>query len=323
MFAARTDWDLTPTRLAAALARRRAAGLPVLDLTESNPSRCGLLGGAEGILGALAHPGNLWYEPAPLGRPEARAAVGRYYGDKGVALAADRVCLTASTSEAYAFLFRLLADPGDEVLIPRPSYPLLDFLAGLNDVRLVPYPLVYDRHWRVDLDALRDAVGPRARAIVAVHPNNPTGSFIRPGERDALVEVCRDHGIALIVDEVFGDYAFEPTGDCAATLAGTAGALTFVLNGLSTVAALPQMKLAWIAASGPEDLVRPALDRLEVIADTYLSVGTPIQRALPPILAARADIQQKVLARLRANRKTLADRLAEGGPAEALHAKGG
>jgi len=323
VFASRTGWDLTPTRLAAALAARREAGLQVYDLTESNPTRCGLLGGAEQLLGALAHTANLWYEPAPLGLESARAAVARYYADKGAAVPLDRICLTASTSEGYAFLFRLLADPGDEVLVPRPSYPLLDFLTGVNDVQLVPYPLVYDGAWRMDLDTLRQAAGPRVRAIVAVNPNNPTGSFVRAEERDALVDFSRERGLALIVDEVFGDYPFKGVDGAAPTLAGTAGALTFVLNGLSKVAALPQMKLAWIAASGPEDLVRPALDRLEVIADTYLSVGTPIQRALPPILAARSDIQQKVLARLRANWKTLTDRLARGGPVEALHTEGG
>lgn len=323
MFASRTDWDLTPTRLAVALAARRAAGLPVFDLTESNPTRCGLVGGAEAMLGALAHPGNRWYEPAPLGVPEARAAVARYYADKGADLSPDCICLTASTSEAYAFLFRLLADPGDEVLVPSPSYPLLDFLAGLNDVQLVQYLLGYDQTWRIDLATLRHAVGPRARAIVVVNPNNPTGSFVWLDEREALVDLCRDRGLALIVDEVFGDYAFEPAGDRAATFAGTTGALTFVLNGLSKVAALPQMKLAWIAASGPEELVRPACERLEVIADTYLSVGTPIQRALPTILPARDEIQQRALARLRANWRALGDRVAEVKAVELLRSEGG
>ena len=323
MFAARTDWDLTPTRLAAALAARRAAGRPILDLTESNPTRCGLTFDADALLGALAHPEGLRYDPAPLGLPRARAAVADYYAAKGVALAPDRICLTASTSEAYGFLFRLLADPGDEVLVPSPSYPLFDFLAGLNDVRLVPYPLVYEGRWRIALDAVRGAAGPRARALVVVHPNNPTGSFLRPDERDALVGLCRDRGLALIPDEVFADYAFEPAGDRVATLAGTAGAPTFVLSGVSKVVALPQLKLAWIAASGPQDLARAALARLEVIADTYLSVGTPVQRALPALLAGRAEIQGRVLARLRANRKALGDWLAARGPVEALQAEGG
>lgn len=323
MFAARTEWDLAPSRLAAALAARRAAGLPVLDLTESNPTRCGLAPDGDGVLRALAHPESLRYDPSPLGLPEARAAVANYYAAKGVALEADRICLTASTSEAYGYLFRLLADPGDEILVPHPSYPLLDFLADLNDVRLVPYPLAYDGRWRIEAEALRAAAGPRARALVAVHPNNPTGSFLAPGERDTLVDLCRARGLALIADEVFGDYAFAPEAEGARTLAGTAGALTFVLSGLSKVAALPQMKLGWIAASGPEDLVRAALARLEVIADTYLSVSTPIQRALPAVLAGRAEIQGRVLARLRANRKALADRAGLGGPVEVLAAQGG
>ncbi len=323
MFAARTDWDLAPTRLGAAQAARRAAGLPVLDLTESNPTRCGLTFEADALLSALAHPASLRYDPVPLGVPGARAAVADYYAAKGAALYPDRVCLTASTSEAYGFLFRLLADPGDEVLVPRPSYPLFDFLAGTNDVRLVPYPLEYDGRWRIGLDALRAAAGPRARALVVVNPNNPTGSFLNPDERDALVDLCRDRGLALIADEVFADYAFEPAGDRVATLAGTAGALTFVLSGLSKVVALPQLKLGWIAASGPEDLARAALARLEVIADTYLSVGTPVQRALPALLAGRAEIQGRILARLRANLKALRDRIGGWGRVEALQGEGG
>jgi hypothetical protein len=324
VFAARTNWDLTPTRLAAALERRRAAGLPILDLTESNPTRCGLVPDAEAVLGLLAQPASLRYDPAPLGLPEARAAVAAYYAAKGAALAADRVCLTASTSEAYAFLFRLLADPGDDILVPRPSYPLLDFLAGLNDVRLVPYALREDGgRWRIDLEGLREAIRPRARAIVMVNPNNPTGSFVRADERDALMGLCSAHRLALIADEVFADYAFALAGDRVPTLAGTNGALTFVLSGISKVLALPQMKLAWIAASGPDELVRGALGRLEVIADTFLSVATPIQHALPALLAGRAEIQGRILARLRANRRILCEGLTPGGPVEALPAEGG
>ncbi len=324
MFAARTNWDLGPTRLAACVAARGAAGLPVLDLTESNPTRCGLVHDGEAVLGALLHPGSLRYDPMPMGLPEARSGVAAYYAEKGVSLLADRVCLTASTSEAYAFLFRLLADPGDEVLAPRPGYPLLDFLAGLADVRLGSYPLLYEGgRWRVGLEALRPAVGPRTRALVVVNPNNPTGSFLRSDERDALVEICAAQGLALIVDEVFADYALEPAGERVATLAGTADALTFVLSGLSKVVALPQMKLAWIAASGPGDLARGALERLEVIADTYLSVGTPIQRALPSLLAGRAEIQGRILARLRANGQELGKQLGRGGAVEALKAEGG
>ena len=323
MFAARTDWDLVPTRLAKCLAERRAAGLPVLDLTETNPTRCGLGVDECALLGGLADPGNLRYEAAPMGLPEARAAVATYYAAKGVALTPDRICLTASTSEAYAFLFRLLADFGDEVLVPRPSYPLLDFLAELNDVALTPYPLIYDGQWRIEMDALRAAIGPRARALVLVNPNNPTGSFVRASEQGAILDLCRALGLALIADEVFADYAFEPGENRVSTLAGTADVLTFVLGGLSKVAALPQMKLAWIAASGPPGHVRAALERLEVIGDTYLSVGTPIQRAVPAILAGRAEIQERVLARLRANHREVCDQLGRGGRVEALHAEGG
>jgi aspartate/methionine/tyrosine aminotransferase len=323
VFSSRTDWDLGPTRLAACVAARRAAGLPVLDLTETNPTTCRLDVDRTEVFRALSEPANLRYDPAPMGLPEARAAVAGYYAAKGVAIGPDRICLSASTSEAYAFLFRLLADVGDEILIPRPSYPLLDFLAELNDVALTPYPLVYDGRWRIDMGGLRTAIGARARALVVINPNNPTGSFVRPGEREALGDLCRALGLALIADEVFADYAFEPGGDRVPTLAGTGDVLTFCLSGLSKVAGLPQMKLAWMAASGPEDLVREALARLEVIGDTYLSVGTPVQRALPALLADRTKVQERILARLRANRLELCAQIASSGHVVALEAEGG
>jgi alanine-synthesizing transaminase len=241
----RTQWDLAETAWAQQLARLRAAGSPLWDLTASNPTHCGFIYDAESILAPLNDPLALLYEPDPRGLRSAREAVSLYYRDHGAAVDSDQILLTTSTSEAYSFLFRLLCDPGDEVLIGQPGYPLFDFLARLDDVRLVPYELFYDHGWHLDLEALRRSVTPRTRAIVVVHPNNPTGHFTRPADRAALEELCREHRLALIVDEVFLDYgvAGQPGGESFAV--GEHAVSTFVLSGLSKVAALPQMKAAW------------------------------------------------------------------------------
>jgi aspartate/methionine/tyrosine aminotransferase len=299
-FSRRTAWDRSDNALAEAIAEARRDGRAIVDLTESNPTRAGL--GKPALCALLGHPRGATYAPAAIGHPDARAAVARYYAERGLAARADRVCLAASTSEAYAWLFKLLCERGDEVLIPAPSYPLFAFLAALEDVTLVPYPLVRAEGFRVDMAALAAAAGPRARAIVLVNPNNPTGTFVRDDEARAIAALARDRGLALVVDEVFGDYPAEalPAGR-RASFAGEAEALTFVLSGLSKVVAQPQLKLAWIAVSGPEALAAEAMGRLEVVADTYLSVSTPVQLALPEILAARAPIQADVRARTAAN----------------------
>jgi alanine-synthesizing transaminase len=230
----------------------------------------------------------------------AREAVAGYYGDHGVSIDAERILLTTSTSEAYSYLFRLLADAGDEVLIAQPSYPLFDFLAQLEDISLAPYPLFYDHGWHLDIEALRRLIGPKTRAIALVHPNNPTGHLTKLAERQALESLCADHGLALIVDEVFLDYVL--TGETPQSFAaGEHPVLTFVLSGLSKVAALPQMKAAWLAAFGPEQDLKRALDRLEIIADTFLAMNAPIQCALPAWLAKRGTIQGEILMRLQAN----------------------
>jgi len=298
-WSARTQWDLAETPWAQQLARLRAAGARLLDLTASNPTHCEFTYDAASILGPLGDPRALHYDPNPKGLRTAREAVCHYYRDHGAAVDPEQIFLTTSTSEAYSFLFRLLCDPGDEVLIGQPGYPLFDFLARLDDVRLVPYELFYDHGWHLDLEALRRRVTSRTRAITVVHPNNPTGHFTQPRERIALEELCREQGLALIVDEVFLDYGLNRAGESFAT--GGHDVPTFVLSGLSKVAALPQMKAAWIACFADGE----ARQRLEVIFDTYLSMSAPIQCALPAWLSQRATLQGQIRGRVEANLASL------------------
>jgi alanine-synthesizing transaminase len=294
-WSARPGWDLTETPWARQLARLRAAGAVLRDLTASNPTHCGFRYDAASILAPLSDPRALAYNPDPRGLRGAREAVSRYYRDYGAPVQPEQIFLTTSTSEAYSFLFRLLCDPGDEVLIGQPGYPLFDFLARLDDVRLVPYELFYDHGWHLDLESLRRRVTPRTRAIVIVHPNNPTGHFTRRGEREAIEGLCREQGLTLIVDEVFLDYGLDRQGESFAT--GSHTVPTFVLSGLSKVAALPQMKAAWIACFAEGE----ALERLEVISDTFLSLSAPIQCALPAWLSERPALQGQIRERLREN----------------------
>lgn len=303
-FSARTGWDLSETELTRAVRERRAVGLPLIDLTASNPTRCGFEYDRAGILAALARPEAMVYSPDPRGMTAAREAVCGYYRERGAEIEPEQVFLTPSTSEAYSYLLRLLCDPGDEVLIAQPSYPLFDFLAQIESVRLTPFALFYDHGWHLDTEALRKAITPRTRAVAVVHPNNPTGHFTKAAERRELERICAEHGLALIVDEVFLDYDLsgrpEPSFAC-----GQHNALTFALSGLSKIAALPQMKAAWIAAFGPEPELRQALERLEVIADTFLSMNAPVQCALPTWLAEREGIQRQIGERLRWNLEAL------------------
>ncbi len=322
MFSSRLGWNLAPNPLARLLEQKRSAGAAILDLTESNPTAAGFTYPAEEILGALADPRSLRYEPAPAGIPAAREAVSQYYSGR---VAPDQILLTASTSEAYEFVFKLLADPGDEVLVPRPSYPLFEFLAALESVRAVPYPLVYHGGWAIDFDALAlaQSITPRTRAIVLVNPNNPTGSFVKQAELAELIRLCRDHGLALVSDEVFCDYALDDDPQRVRSLTGVDEVLTFCLSGLSKIAGLPQMKLGWIAICGPDATRREAFDRLELIADTYLSTGTPVQWAASTLLASRAQVQGQILARVRQNRAFLAGRIGPGSPWRLLKTEGG
>jgi alanine-synthesizing transaminase len=309
VFSARTAWDISETELARAIAERRRRGLPLLDLTASNPTQCGFEYDEAAILSPLARREVLVYDPDPRGMLRAREAVTHYYADYNTQVKPEALLLTTSTSEAYSFLFRLLCDPGnemqgDEILIAQPSYPLFDFLAQLESVRLVPYPLFYDHGWHLDAESLRRQITSKTRAIALVHPNNPTGHFTKDAERAEIEALCAEHGLALIVDEVFLDYGVAGhTGRSFAS--GPHPVLTLVLSGLSKIAALPQMKAAWIAAFGPDPDLRPALDRLEVIADTFLSMNAPIQCALPDWLAGRAALQAQISTRVEENLQNL------------------
>jgi alanine-synthesizing transaminase len=300
-FSRRTGWKLTPNRLTQALREMRAAGREVLDLTVSNPTQAGIQYDADSILKALATPAALKYDPQPKGLRCAREAVAGYYscGADTPVRDPESLVLTTSTSEGYSYIFRLLANPGDEVLVPKPSYPLFDFLAGLQDVKLQPYPLIYDHGWQIDLHALERAINRRTRAVIVVHPNNPTGSYVTDAERGALNVFCREHKLALIVDEVFLDYAHD--GTPRSTFANNQDALTFTLSGVSKIAGLPQMKLGWIALSGPEEEVSTAMQRLEVIADTYLSLNAPVQLAAATLLGQREKIQPQLTHRVHSN----------------------
>lgn len=293
-FSSRSSFDLSHNELSTALTRARAVGAEVLDLTESNPTRAGLPYDTRAILEALSDPGALTYEPASFGLTSARETVAQHLG-----VPPGRVVLTASTSEAYAFLFKLLCDPGDDVLIPAPSYPLFEHLARLESVRAVPYRIAYDGAWHLDLGSVRSAVGPRTRAIVLVTPNNPTGSTIKRAELAALAQL----GVPIVSDEVFAGYSLDDRVDPsrASTALEAQGALVFALGGLSKTAALPQMKLAWIAVGGDDDLAGPALARLEIVADAFLSVGAPVQHALPGLLASRVAVVSAIASRTREN----------------------
>jgi alanine-synthesizing transaminase len=323
MFSRRLPAQFEPNALARLLDAKRRAGAALIDLTESNPTRVGLAPAEEEIAAALADPGNARYEPDPRGLPSARAAVAAYYAERGVSVPPDRVLLTASTSEAYAHLFRLLGDAGEEFLVPRPSYPLLEPLASLEAVRLVPYPLHLDGGWSLDPGEVERRLGPRARGVIVVHPNNPTGSFVGSGAADALETLCAERGVALIADEVFGDFALEEGRPRRASFADATRALTFVLSGLSKAAGLPQIKLAWAVVAGPPPRAEDALDRLDWIADAFLSVSTPAQRALPRLLEAGRAFRERASARTRANRRALAERLATRPEIEVLPTEGG
>lgn len=295
-FSSRTGWNTEESELARAHRLRRAAGLPIADLTASNPTRCGFQYPAN-LLAALTDSRALDYDPQPKGILSARQAVCRYYADHGVALDPGQIVLATSTSEAYSYLFRLLCDPGNEILVPQPGYPLFDFLATLDDVRLKPASLVYDYGWQIDPEAIRRAITPATRAIVVVHPNNPTGHFTKPWEAEELARLCREFSLSLIVDEVFLDYGIGQEERSFAS--GLEGVPVFVVSGLSKISGLPQMKAAWIVATGPEQ--QAALDRLEVIADTFLSMNAPVQWALPEWLEMRHAIQRQIRERTAAN----------------------
>ncbi|MEP7309980.1 MAG: pyridoxal phosphate-dependent aminotransferase [Acidobacteriota bacterium] len=323
MFSSRISGDLAPNRLSEVLHERRAAGQPVIDLTESNPTRVGL-DYPKDLLAPLADCRGLAYAPQPFGILAARRAVAGDYQRRGIAIAPERVALTASTSEAYSLLFKLLAAPGDDILVPRPSYPLFEHLTALDGVVARPYDLEYNGVWSIDFPSVERALGPRTRAILIVNPNNPTGSFSSQDELDRLAACCARLDLALIADEVFADYELEPgaAGGVAPVLSRE-DVLVFALGGLSKSIGLPQVKLGWIAVSGPERVVHEALQRLEVICDTYLSVSTPVQLAAADLFDRGSAIRAQITARITANYRQLKAQAADLPWCRVLNAAGG
>jgi len=317
-FSGRTGWNTEESDLARAHRLRLEAGLPIADLTAGNPTRCGFEYDPA-LLGALNDPAALDYDPQPRGSLRGREAVCRYYADHGVAVQPEQIVLTTSTSEAYSYLFRLLCDPGTEIIAAQPGYPLFDFLAVLEDVGLKQAPLVYDHGWQIEPEGFRQAITERTRAIVLVHPNNPTGHFTKPWEAEELARLCREFDLSLIVDEVFLDYGLAEGEQSFA--AGLEGVPVFVVSGLSKIAGLPQMKAAWIVAVGRE--AGEALERLEVIADTFLSMNAPVQCALPSWLAGRGGIQKQIRGRVGTNLAELDRQLGQMPGAARLEVEGG
>ena len=349
MFSERTNWTLAQNCFTEAVEQVRSSGQKILDLTVSNPTRAGLQYDSAAILRSLGSPKAMDYDPQAKGLPEAREAVAEYYrAEHGIAgLDRERIVLTTSTSEGYSYVFRLLCNARDALLVPKPSYPLFEFLADLQDVKLVPYPLLYDHGWQIDFPSLEKAITPQTRGVVLVHPNNPTGSFVQTAEADQLNTFCRERGLALIVDEVFLDYRLDAAapfahvgtaalgrpvehssttaaaGTNARSFAGNQEVLTFTLSGLSKISALPQMKVSWVVTSGPAAEVEAAMARLEVIADTYLSMNAPIQWAVPVLMEERKNIQRQLLERGERNLAELDRQLAGQKSCQRLSLAGG
>lgn len=327
MFASRTNWRLEPNRLAIALEEHRRRSQPLFDLTNSNPTTCGFRYPEERILAAMSNRRALRYEPESKGLRTAREAIADYYRGRpgfsaaGAGIDPERIVVTSGTSEAYDHVFRLLCEAEDEVLAPAPSYPLFDYLADLADVRAVPYRLFYEQGWQIDFAGLEAALTERSKALVVVHPNNPTGSFLKKEEAEKLAEICARRGMAIVADEVFLDYADGP--EPQPTFAQGSEALTFTFSGLSKISLLPQMKLAWIVVSGPEKLAKAAIERLDVIGDTYLSPSTPAQLALPEMLALSGDLQTQMRQRLSSNLAFLDGVFPESGAVTRLQREGG
>lgn len=321
MFAERTNWNLTPNRLSAALAQHRAAGKPLLDLTVSNPTDCGFAYDSDAILDAMRNPAVLKYEPVARGLASARSAVAEYYAEHATRVSIDDIFLTTSTSEAYSYAFRLLCNPDDELLIPAPSYPLFDFLADIQDAKLVRYPLLYDHGWQIDFHALEQAITPRTRGVIVVHPNNPTGHFAKHAEIEKLNAICSAANLAIIADEVFLDFSLN--AERPSSFGGNQEALTFTMSGLSKICGLPQMKAAWLAVSGPQKLKSEALARLEVIADTYLSMNAPVQLAMPFFISQRQNFQTQLMKRIQGNLSELDRQLAAQKVCSRLAVEGG
>jgi len=325
MFSERSDWDFRPNALSRLLKKKESHGQPIFDLTESNPTRVGFDYEAGKILAALAQPRSMCYAPDPRGLGDARQAIVQYYCERGEEVEADAIFLTAGTSEAYSILFKLLGNPGDEILIPRPGYPLLSYLASFDSLQPCSYPLRYDAAlgWSFDLEVLEALITPKTKAVVWVNPNNPTGSYITPQELAALDAICRRHDLALIVDEVFSDYDTAGTSGRLQTVVNRSQALTFVLNGLSKTVGLPQLKLGWIVVCGNPGSAREASARLEMMLDFYLCVSASAQHAAGAALGGRATIQRQIFSRIAANSRWLEQQVDRVANATVLLRQGG
>jgi len=321
-YSQRLSWNFPTNSLSRLIAEKKARGVRLLDLTISNPTEAFADYPHAAIRRAYADIANFTYQPNPCGELEARRAIAEWYAQQGITISAEQLLLTASSSEAYALLFKLFCNPEDEILAPVPSYPLFEFLASLESVRIVPYRLLYDGAWFIDFTSLAERISPRARAIVIVSPNNPTGSFLKQSERDRIFAIAQEHELPIICDEVFMSYAFGSAAERVQTLIGCDSVLSFSLNGLSKAAAMPQVKLGWIAINGPLPERDRAHQQLQILLDTYLSVSTPVQRALPALLHTGADLQRQICARIQRNRNALGQ-LLEGSAAHCLHVEGG
>jgi alanine-synthesizing transaminase len=325
MFSDRSNWNLSPNSLSVLLQDKKSRGIAILDLTVSNPTRIGLDYDSEEILAAISQPQSMVYEPDPRGLVQAREAIAKYYRDRGERVNLDAIFLTASTSEAYSVLFKLLGNPGDEILIPRPGYPLFSYLVCFEGLHAFSYPIRYDDHkgWSIDMDALQALINPKTKAIILVNPNNPTGSYVSRQELAALDAVCQEYDLALIADEVFSDFNATEKPARNRTVVNHSSSLTFVLNGLSKMVGLPQVKLGWILVNGDPDLSAAALSRLEMMLDFYLSTSTPVQHAAKRLLHQRQVIQRQMFSRIASNSRFLEEQLARTSNIRSLIREGG
>jgi alanine-synthesizing transaminase len=305
MFSSRTDWNTTPNRLSCLAAEKNARGESIIDLTESNPTKCGFSYPSAEILAALSDPSIISYHPDPRGLLSARKAIAEYYAGHGSIITPEQIILTSSTSEAYSFLFKLLCNVGDDILVPQPSYPLFEYLCQLNDVSLRYYRLVYDGEWHINFESLQARLTERTRAIILVHPNNPTGSYLKQNEFDRICSLAAEHHISIIADEVFGPYDISPDIHPENILTSNCSVPSFSLNGISKLLALPQLKLSWIIIDGALQQRDEILNRLDIIADTFLSINTPVQIALPKLIRFSSDIRNQIRLRIQSNYKFL------------------
>jgi len=322
MFSSRVPGDLGPNSVAAAVERMRLSGRGFDDLTVSNPTEAGIDYPAD-LLANLSDQRVLKYEPLPFGLPSAREAVAQEYARHGVRIPPSHIVLTASSSESYAWLFKLLCDPGESVLVPTPSYPLFEHLTRLENVHALPYRTEYHGTWGIDVEDLRYAIDETTRAILVVSPNNPTGAWLKRDEMAAIVELCAAHHLVLIGDEVFADYPIDPAPGAIRTVVDQEEVLSISLGGLSKAIGLPQLKLGWMALRGPTSCLRPALMRLEIVADAYLSVGTAVQVAAPALLDQGHAIRRQILQRVVANYRTLQQAVGRWPSCQVLRAEGG